>query len=62
MYCRALMMEAARVSETSVNNDFTLQYILEDKSELRSCLSFPFRVFGNYRMCQKISAERNIFI
>jgi hypothetical protein len=30
----ALMMEAARTSETSVDNYFTLQYIPEDKSEL----------------------------
>jgi hypothetical protein len=31
----ALMMEAARTSETLVNNYFTRQYIPEDKSELR---------------------------
>jgi hypothetical protein len=30
----ALMMEAARTSETSVENYFTRQYIPEDKSEL----------------------------
>jgi hypothetical protein len=30
----ALMMEAARTSETSVGNYFTRQYIPEDKSEL----------------------------
>jgi hypothetical protein len=30
----ALMMEAARISETSVDNYFTRQYIQEDKSEL----------------------------
>jgi hypothetical protein len=29
-----LMMEAARTSETSVDNYFTRQYIPEDKSEL----------------------------
>jgi hypothetical protein len=29
-----MMMEAARTSETSVNNYFTRQYIPEDKSEL----------------------------
>jgi hypothetical protein len=29
-----LMMEAARTSETSVDNYFTRQYISEDKSEL----------------------------
>jgi hypothetical protein len=31
----ALMMEAARTSETSVYNYFTLQYIPEDNSELQ---------------------------
>jgi hypothetical protein len=30
------MMEASRISETSVDNYFTLQYIPEDKSELQS--------------------------
>jgi hypothetical protein len=30
----ALMMEAARTSETSVDNYFTRQHISEDKSEL----------------------------
>jgi hypothetical protein len=30
----ALMMEASRTSETSVDNYFTRQYITEDKSEL----------------------------
>jgi hypothetical protein len=29
---KALMMEAARTSETSVDNYFTRQYIQEDKS------------------------------
>jgi hypothetical protein len=33
---RALMMEAARMSETSVENYFTRQYIPEDKSELQA--------------------------
>jgi hypothetical protein len=32
----ALMMEAARTSETSVDNYFTRQYIPEDKSELHT--------------------------
>jgi hypothetical protein len=32
----ALMMEAARTSETSVDNYFTRQYIPEDKSELQT--------------------------
>jgi hypothetical protein len=31
-----LMMEAARTSETSVDNYFTRQYIPEDKSELHA--------------------------
>jgi hypothetical protein len=31
-----LMMEAARISETSVDNCFTRQYIPEDKSELHA--------------------------
>jgi hypothetical protein len=34
MPCISLMMEAARTSETSVNNYFKWQYIPEDKSEL----------------------------
>jgi hypothetical protein len=33
----AVMMEAARASETLVDNYFTQQYIPEDKSELVSC-------------------------
>jgi hypothetical protein len=32
----ALMMEAARTSETSVDNYFTRQYIPEDNSELHT--------------------------
>jgi hypothetical protein len=32
----AMMMEAARTSETSVENYFTRQYIPEDKSELHT--------------------------
>jgi hypothetical protein len=35
---RAMMMEAARTSETSVDNYFTRQYIPEDKSELHKTL------------------------
>jgi hypothetical protein len=34
MYCRALIMEAARTSETSVDNYFTRQYTPENNSEL----------------------------
>jgi hypothetical protein len=33
-----VMMEAARTSETSVDNYFTRQYIPEDKSELQYVL------------------------
>jgi hypothetical protein len=49
MYCRAAsiiraMMEAARTSETSVDNYFTWQYIPEDKSELQSCLLYATMV------------------
>jgi hypothetical protein len=32
------MMEAARISETSVDNYFTRQYISEDEAELSRCL------------------------
>jgi hypothetical protein len=32
----ALMLEAARTAETSVDNYFTRQYIPEDKSELHT--------------------------
>jgi hypothetical protein len=35
-YFIALMIEAARTSETSVDNYFTRQYIPEDKSELHT--------------------------
>jgi hypothetical protein len=33
----SLMMEAARTSETLVDNYFTRQYIPEDNSELHTC-------------------------
>jgi len=35
-FTHALMMEAARTSETSVDNYFTRQYIPEDNSELHT--------------------------
>jgi hypothetical protein len=35
------MMEAARTSETSVDNYFTRQYIPEDNSELHLCFVWP---------------------
>jgi hypothetical protein len=41
-----LMMEAARTSETSVNNYFTWQYIPEDKSELQTIYMLSGK--GNY--------------
>jgi hypothetical protein len=46
-YIIALMMEAARTSETSVDNYFTRQYIPEDKSELdtRRCENLKSHVF-----------------
>jgi hypothetical protein len=34
------MMEAARTSETSVDNYFTRQYIPEDKSELQVTVGY----------------------
>jgi hypothetical protein len=34
----SLMMEAVRTSETSVDNNFTRQYIPEDNSEHQNCL------------------------
>jgi hypothetical protein len=34
----SLMMEAARASETSVDNYFTRHYIPEDNSELHTCV------------------------
>jgi hypothetical protein len=37
---RAMMMEEARTSETSVDNYFTRQYIPEDKSELHAAYMF----------------------
>jgi hypothetical protein len=36
------MMEAARTSETSVENYFTRQYFPEDKSELYVSLPFSY--------------------
>jgi hypothetical protein len=37
------MMEAVRTSETSVDNNFTRQYIPEDNSENK--LSYLFKIF-----------------
>jgi hypothetical protein len=41
--CIALMMEAARTSETSVDNYFTRKYTPEDKSELHTLRSENFK-------------------
>jgi hypothetical protein len=42
------MMEAARTSETSVDNHFTRQYNPEDSSEQQVMLTFAFsRTFYN---------------
>jgi hypothetical protein len=44
----ALMMEAARTSETSVNNYFTRQYSPEDKFELqKQLLLFDYGLMMN---------------
>jgi hypothetical protein len=40
----SLMMEAARISETSVDNYFTRQYIPEDNSELQKKISYRCRL------------------
>jgi hypothetical protein len=37
-FIRAMMIEAARTTETTVDNYFTRQYIPEDKSELNTDL------------------------
>jgi hypothetical protein len=46
----SLMMEAARTSETSVDNYFTRQYIPEDNSELytRRRENFKSHTVSNY--------------
>jgi hypothetical protein len=49
------MMEAARTSETSVDNYFTRQYIPEDKSELHTCRRENLKSHNQYKVCQKIS-------
>jgi hypothetical protein len=51
----ALLMEAARTSETSVDNCFTRQYIPEDKSELhtRRHENFKSHIFEDASSCIK---------
>jgi hypothetical protein len=47
-------MEAARTSETSVDNYFTLQYIPEDNSELQSFGLFVISdVYAYFVLCKK---------
>jgi hypothetical protein len=48
------MMEAARTSETSVNNYFTRQYIPEDKSE-RLLLTYILSDTQNSSSCINIA-------
>jgi hypothetical protein len=43
------MMEAARTSETSVDNYFTWQYIPEDKSELQKYSKSPTYAVNCFR-------------
>jgi hypothetical protein len=64
------MMEAVRTSETSVDNNFTRQYIPEDNSEHHSVRSFPgfrmditracFHAGGKY--CLRRTALNNFVI
>jgi hypothetical protein len=58
-------MEAARTSETSVDNYFTRQYIPEDKSELytrrrENLKSHTLLMFSDN--CQKLDAFRKYFL
>jgi hypothetical protein len=41
MYCIALMMEAARASETSVDNYFTRQYIPKENMNFKVVVLNP---------------------
>jgi hypothetical protein len=53
------MMEAVRTSETSVDNNFTRQYIPEDNSEHLSPASLLGASAG---ICQKTLLERSVII
>jgi hypothetical protein len=62
-------MEAARTSETSVDNYFTRQYITEDKSELhahrrenlKSHMSASLRLMHEGKLlCEEPTAEENV--
>jgi hypothetical protein len=50
------MMEAARTSETSVENYFTRQYILEDKSE-RRLVMFNINILRSLKICPQERQE-----
>jgi hypothetical protein len=43
----ALMIEAIRTSETSVDNHLTRQYIAEDSSEHHGIIVFGFSAYTN---------------
>jgi hypothetical protein len=49
-----LMMEAAHISETSVENYFTRQYIPEDESELHTRRRENLKSHMNVFVCNKI--------
>jgi hypothetical protein len=56
-----LMMEAARTSETSVDNYFTRQYIPEDKSELHTRRRENLKSHINYKpVCHPASVAERI--
>jgi hypothetical protein len=52
------MMEAARTSETSVDNYFTRQYIPEDKSEFQASFSFVHLFVTNYNKIKSLALNR----
>jgi hypothetical protein len=68
----ALIMEAARNSETSVDNYFTRQYIPEDKYELHTrrlenlkshiivrMFTILNKIFPDYQPCQLVKRRKN---
>jgi hypothetical protein len=56
---RGEIMEAARTSETSVNNYFTLQYIPEDKSERHTSRreNLKYNILGSMEKKSWITVE-----
>jgi hypothetical protein len=54
-------MEAARTSETSVDNYFTRQYILEDKSELHTCRRENLKSHIDYSSVTSLHFIKSIF-